>query len=440
MATPGGDDVERQGRPVRRAAVALVALALVLVAALSQVVGVRHLFDSGVDLRKRWQEASYVAQGDDPFAVWTNARADLIDGPSDPPRTPNVDPRLGDPGPGGYPPWSFFLGQVFALGDESIAKWTFLFLNTLASIALMVAFVRCVGPPDRLHAVALAAGVVATNGGTGTWYHGQYGTIVVALLFWSVSAPWSRDGVRTGLLAGLAQVKPTLALPFLAIPLLRRWWRALLVVAGIVVAGSAWTWHRTGVDPVTMLGEASEGSRSWVGAGDGLLDFVMRNFSGSPSTPRVVFAVVAVTVTAAMWWRRDRSPLELGALAGLGARLCTYHKRYDNVILLPLAAALLHRAYRRPTALPVTLCVLVAVSLLAPSRVAVLAEFRLFQHVTWVVSALYLLFVPPPAGAASGSARETAPTDDGNRRSRNRSTGTSTSRDIAVPTANVNTK
>jgi hypothetical protein len=257
-----------------------------------------------------------------------------------------------------YPPASYALLWPF-IGwlplDAARVMWA---VTTLAAAAV-VAFVAYRATEGRALSLRVLAALLpfAAYPTQVTVYVGQLPVHVVALValgafvLWRVPIGWAGD-VAGGVLLAASLVKPTLAPPVVAAVLIStgRWRPALLTAACYLAfsfAGAAAqspdiitlhrAWLESSANP-SLVGGIAEGVPS--------LHMLLTRAGLGGWAP--VASLAALVAFAAWAWRHRRADLWL--LAGAGAvvaRLWSYHREYDDAILLLAAVALL-RVHRGP--------------------------------------------------------------------------------------------
>jgi hypothetical protein len=185
----------------------------------------------------------------------------------------------------------------------------------------------------------------------------------------------------------LALVKPNVAAPFfwLAMFVPRKPWPAVVVFAGyIALTAAALTfqplpWNRL----LTAWSEQVQaGSTRWAGTlGYGNLHswFAVTGWE-SWNTPASLLLLLALGVWT-FWYRRVDSWILLG-VAGVVARLWTYHGIYDDVLIVLPIVALFRIAYRRS----------------AVTQHKIVAGILLTATVAGMLCPARLLLLPPPVG------------------------------------------
>lgn len=318
----------------------VAAIALGLVGAVYLADGFRAILVGGLpfDLSVRWVENAYLLRGISSF--------DVFEG------TVPVDPGIGRPEAGGYPPWSLPLSMLVAPPlSRELLQIHFALVNAIALVVILRFVQRAAAPygTDAMYLVVAATLAMAANGVV--LRNGQYGLIVNACLIGVVASLQTGRTGRAGGWLALAALKPQSSGPFgLLLLLSRARWRGVATVAlvmGSLTALVAWWVDRT---PMHLLTQVFQQAAHWELGDAGLLRVGL--LIGVPRT--IWIPVLAVgTLTACAWLlrvHRHRSWLVQMAIAAVAARLWTYHRRYDDVLLvfllLPLALLALERRDR----------------------------------------------------------------------------------------------
>ena len=311
--------------PGRRAARARAAALLGLLgclAAAGLAWGCVKALGDGADLLRRAEEVALFVRGENPYA----------------------DPDMTYP-PSAPPVFTALIAPVPA----SALRGAWLVLNLLALAALVWAVARLAGrawPSWLVAAFGLAlAASKPVRGGIGL---GQFHLIPTALVAGSLLAMGARRQVAAGLMLGIALIKPTMALPFLAIPAARGRWRTLATasaVQGVLLAGtSAWL----GIGPMTLTRQWLRLARGQMSAGAIDLPTLLSRAwpAAAGAGPAMTAAILVATLVAAVAWR-SRSDLALAAACGAAAVTFSYHRFYDLVLLAFPLAYLFEVARRR---------------------------------------------------------------------------------------------
>ena len=158
-----------------------------------------------------------------------------------------------------------------------------------------------------------------------------------------------RGSAVAGLLLALALIKPSAGAGFLVLALV--WsWRSAVVAGGVHVVATGLALAARDEPPLRLLEQwwfrATEGAR--FGAAEGGYGSV-HDLVGVLGVPQLAgFATLAVLGAGGIWlWRhRDANPWLLVGVAGLVGRFATYHRAYDDVLVLPALAAVMGLAVR----------------------------------------------------------------------------------------------
>ncbi len=323
-----------------------------------------------IDLKLRWQEQQYIFLGKNPYVVadrWYAAAA--TEAAATQPADTGVDERIGVPGPG-YPPWAYAIGAPLWWPPQwTAARWYHGILNALFLIPLGYWGYRSAANHSKSEAWLVTAGLLAISSICSTLGNGQYGIVALTALVGSLVAEQRNRQVTAGILLSIALVKPTLALPFVLPFLVKRRWITLFTAGGVLLVSSVIVWALTGTDPLTMSRQMVAASSRW-GAHEG--NDMVAQLVKMGVEPKAALRALAVVVTLSalvlsMIWR-DSSTVLLFAIAAVAARLWTYHRMYDNLILAFLLVPLGVAALRQRPALSLV-ALAVGASLWLPPRI-----------------------------------------------------------------------
>ena len=356
------------------------------------------LADRGAgDVRARWTEQQYFLQGRNPFDVWlAHAERAKRSGYArvHPTRDCTVDPTLGVKDPA-HPPWGYVTGLFLAWVPWPMLRGYYLVLNLAASAVVGTWAYRLGAEKGRRYGILLAAGSLAIGGLCTTLEVGQYGLVVNALLVLTLMWQHRLAGVPAGLMLGFAQIKPTCAGTFWLAAALRRRPTIALVAALDMGASSLIVWYVTKTNPLEMLRQlflmgSVLGTDGTMGLTHSLIDL---GFDRRVATLAGV-ALVMVPAVAIMFRQRHNDLLTGFATAAVAGRLWTYHRPYDNVMLVFLLVALAKAAMdsSRPRWGWLGFW-LVGISIWVPVSVSNLSLFQVYQHVAWVGGVVLLMIL-----------------------------------------------
>ena len=219
--------------------------------------------------------------------------------------------------------------------------------------------------------------------------------IVIALLAGAYRADEAGRPVLSGLLIGVALLKPQLALPFLLVALVRERFRALAAAATYMIVATAAIWMISGVDPLRMLEQSVQMAGAFAQTTAGLLTVVLD--AGVPynvAAPLTAMLCVAISIPL-LWFYRNRSPMLLFAIAALTSRLWTYNLNTSNLMLVFLLLALWRLAVESNTSdmRATVLYLAVAASLWVPASLSEHHVIQLGEHLIWLAGIIGLLIL-----------------------------------------------
>jgi hypothetical protein len=363
----------------------------------------------GDDFHQRWIELRYVAKGQNPYDVYYHVFNRGAKPWSDA-RDARLDPAIGHPDDGGYPPWAFASGWLFLWPSWPAALWYYAFLS-LAAVAVVGCWATTLTPTGmgRVGQAFLFAGAVAVSACGTTLQVGQYGTIVAALIaasLWLLTARRGRlTDVLAGVLLGVAMLKPTIAGPFFLVFLVTRRWVAAAACVFYVAAAAAVVWSLTATSPVEMCLQMLASASDYVGDSQGLVAPLLRLGVAPRLVTPLLAAGVLLPAVALLWAFRRRGPAVLFAVAAVAARFWSYHKGYDDMMMVFLLAPLLAAWLRRPAdVIAAAGALLVGASLWMPAGLTHTTPLLIAQLLCWPLGLCVLLFrCREEAPAAAGS-------------------------------------
>jgi len=320
-----------------------------------------------------------------------------------------------------YPPATYaLLWPILGLFDIEVARWIWAGLTVAVLVWLAALFVRESGAESRLQKTFVALLLISMNAtgvtvGMGQMALHQLALIIAAVLLLRRSrGGWGVDLFAAALML-LALVKPTVSAPFfwLIIFLPGRLRPAIMVVAGYLLL----TWVGLAAQDGAALATLSSAARmGLLGLEDGARDAYanLHTWLGSLGLMRLNLpGSLLVLVGLGTWVFRNRQAdvWVLLGVTGIIARLWTYHRVYDDVLLLPAMLCLYriartHDSSDRGLAAGALLGVAV-LSMLAPARIREWPHpwdwmFKGEHLVLWLVMLGFLLMRPqePPRSTA----------------------------------------
>jgi Glycosyltransferase family 87 len=335
-----------------------------------------------IDLAYRWVEQQYIYRGIYPYHAG--------------PGSPKIDPTLGAVDSGGYPPWAFFTGFVFIPGISLIATRFYFAILNFISLVILAIFAYQIGIPyGKTQALFSISASLALSSHVTTISNGQYGIIINAFLigmFWSLE---KHKNIWAGLLLGIATIKPNIAALYFFILPIR--WRINAIVSFLIyiVGGSIVIWLVTKVDPIYMTNVIIYQSKYFADRGFSSINFLTQTGIDLKIATILMGLIGIAVITAIFYIWRNSSLLTLFAIASVIGRVWTYHRFYDNVMLIFLLLALLDLTFRNPQKSNILMLTLVGISLWLPARMITTSYFgiraQFIQLIVWIAALIYLL-------------------------------------------------
>jgi hypothetical protein len=335
-----------------------------------------------IDLIYRWKEQQYIYQGLYPYDINKNS--------------PNIDPRIGIIESGGYPPWAFFTGFIFVPGISlSLTRFYFAILNLISFVVLAIFSYQIGLPYGREKALFAVASSLAFGSNATTLLDGQYGIIINAFLigmYWSLK---KHKDIWAGLFLGIAMVKPNISALYFFILLIHKRIKALTAFFIYIIGASVMIWIVTKVDPIHMSQSIVRQSKYFADEGYSSVNF-LTNIGIDPKSATVVLALIGIAVVVGIFYfYRNSSLLTLFAIASVIGRVWTYHRFYDNVMLVFFLLALIEITFKNPHRFNLLILTLVGITLWLPGSIVEIKNVgttvEFVQLVIWMVALVYLL-------------------------------------------------
>ena len=310
-------------------------------------------FSYPIDLRLRWIEHRFMAEGLNPQVMGHPDKA--------------VAAKHGSmiSAGGSYPPWSYATGMLLVPPFDW--HWTRCYFAALNALALGFVGIRAYRQGvriGRIEAWICVCSLFAMFSLAVCLSYGQYSFIIFALLAGCATLVTREHRVLAGLLLGIALVKPHLVGLFALALLVRREFRVLAAAGVYLVASSCVTWAVTGADPLSMIQATSKESelygflsqnhlsllfQNWLGFHRGMLALscsgaalcvLVIKLLGKAASLETVFAACAV-ITMFWTYRKDYDVLLLGfALSSLMLSALQTRRLWPVIIALVFAGTL----------------------------------------------------------------------------------------------------
>ncbi len=304
-----------------------------------------------------------------------------------------------------YPPAAYLcfwplLGWVGLPGARVL--WALTAAGMLALlVGLMLQASGAVNRPERILVglIVLSMNAVGVAIGNGQLVLHLLPPLLGALLLLRGEASLSREIGAAGLVL-IALAKPTISLPFLwvALAVARRIRPFALIIALYLIATLVSSTFQS-ANPVELAVAWIRQSGRYLEGGYGDLQTALLSLNlAGWANPGALAAFLIAGIW--IWIHRDADFWILVGMAALVARLWTYHRNYDDTVVV-LAIIALFRAARggstgtKPDRLAGILCVMAVVAMLAPARlefgVPPLDSLYVWGHaLAWITMLIYL--------------------------------------------------
>ncbi len=334
--------------------------------------------DRAFDLFSRWQEQQYIYRGLYPY--------DAMKG------SPNIIPEIGAIDSGGYPPWAFFTGFVFFPPISwELTRFYHLILN-IVSILVLAVFAYQIGLTyGKSKALFTLTACLAVSSHKSTLEMGQYGIILNALLilvYWLIQ---KNKNILAGLIFGIAMVKPNISAPYFLILIIHQRFKAILSFSVYIIFGSLNIWIITKLTPVYMINKILNQSKHFADKGySGIHAFTALGFD--PKQATILLGIIGIlTIAIIAYLCRNYSLLNLFAICSVIGRVCTYHRIYDNLMLMFLLLAIIKITFDNLNKLNILFLTLVSLSLWLPAIIIDFANLELAQILIWIAALGHIL-------------------------------------------------
>ena len=345
------------------------------------------------DFMRRWREQRYVLMSKDPYDVlFTHEERMGQQPPTLNFRQVDVEKQIGALDSIGYPPWTYMTGILLHSMPLPWARLQYAFANLLALSSIWWWAMK--QTPPGLPGLArwfLPLSMLGTMPFWCTLAYGQYGVLLVAMVAWSLSLSEAGWGVAAGVLMGMAMLKPSFTLPFGLLLLCRRKWRAVAVAGTYVLVGGLLVCWMTHTAPESFMSQMQADAPRYVLDLPGLLKgLVLAQVPLKVALPGLILIFLIATGWWVIYTGARATTLDHLAIAGLAARLFTYHRPYDDLLLVFLLVALTVRCVNRPTQFLVMATLAVGLSLWLPLGFGWKWPFAAIQHLCWVSGTVVL--------------------------------------------------
>ena len=224
---------------------------------------------------------------------------------------------------------------------------------------------------------------------------GQYGLVIDAFLILSLMCQQRAGHLPEGIFMGVAFTKPNMSGLFALPMLIHRRWSALLWMAGYISIASAVIWIITKTNPFEMGLQWLQATREFGAERNIEVAPLMAMGIKRGAVIRWIGAIDGFGGLVGMYVWRRASPLVQFAIAAVAGRLWTYHRGYDDAMMVFLLIALAAAAFKTRKTWLMVVFLLVGTALWMP---AIIYDHRAFENalqLTWLVGLAALLVATP---------------------------------------------
>ncbi len=364
-----------------------------------------------IDTDRRWQEVQYLMKGVDPNTLhWRVAGS----------RSAYRAGTLGDDGPpfftkyvlpdrdyaiGVYPAYTYVM-SVPLMWPQTVAGVRLWFFPTaIISLVAIVWFIHAqylYTLPGGLSRglLLLPLATLCASSVMDVIHTGNYSLIVVAALVGMFISMQKRRPVQSGLWLALAMIKPTLAVPFgLVLLVRRRFWPGIVACAAVLSFLAGVAWFLTDTSPLASSLGALEQADQFVDDGGGLSAASAKIDAASVEVNSVLAAiVVCLAGLLALFLTRDRELHLAFAVAAVVGILCAYHRSYDHYVLIFLLLYIgrgILRLKQAGASATAGTCVffLVVATLVPPTSLIGSHGSNLYREIIWAACLMVSVFL-----------------------------------------------
>ncbi len=305
------------------------------------------------DVVREWVVAKYVIAGRDPFSLARdvltaefgvgnpgNARVSRIPEHAPEARRGDVLPEYGTP-EATYPPPAIGLiaGGLGFLDDPAAVVQAWFVLNVVMTLWLALGLSRMWRtPPAPLQRGGnfwwILLLVVLFTPTYANLERGPFSLLVIGMILVveDPSIGWALRGAALG----VALLKPSVTLPFLFLPLVRREWRVLATAVVVQALASGYVMIQTGKHLSLFLDWLAVSKYFLAPGMYTIQEWLHRLSAAAPWLSPVVSLSILAACAASLEANKHLPRAWLFSLTGVTAMFWTYHGTYDSIFLLPM--------------------------------------------------------------------------------------------------------
>ncbi len=312
------------------------------------------------------------------------------------------------PQPQGYPPASLvILYPLTGWLDWAETRWLYTFAELICLAALVLLALRATKAVEWRERTVVCLLILSNSGAASTFGNGQpiYFTVfflAIAILILHHAPPSLTRDICAAVCFVIGSIKPNLSAPFfwllLVYPNTLRLRPVILTALGYI-ALTVFALQFVPTPPLEVLQQVFQNSAAYAGLSprDANLNFLLARF-GLVSLALPAMLVIWLGLGIWSWRARHADVWLLMGVAALVARMWSYHRGYDNLLLFFVEIALWRMmtrdaspAHRTAVGLLLALNVLVLLVSVSSSADVLHKAHRLAQGAVWLLSLLFLV-------------------------------------------------
>jgi hypothetical protein len=304
-------------------------------------------------------------------------------------------PYEGTTSPSSYPPFTYPADILILWPPWSAARFYFALINLICLGFLAGWAYRTTARRDARFAAALATSIPATSAvstGLGLGQNTIFYTTLLILALWLCRLKLS---VGSGFMLGVAMSKISITLPFVLLFVFRKDWKVLVGVGAYIVGGTLLVCLWVHDSPLHLARLWIQSAESYACIGYSPATFLCKLGVSPKMAIRTCEMVVLLVAVITFSWLRGLPLVTLFGLAAGFGRLWTYHRVYDNFMLVILLVALAD-AYLRTERWELGVALLaVGSTLWLPPKVADIEAVQIMHLVIWSAAMVALAVWAP---------------------------------------------
>jgi hypothetical protein len=301
-----------------------------------------------------------------------------------------------------YPPFTYPANLALLWPPWPVVRWYFA-LVSLGCLGFVARWAyRVAAWHDNWLASTLAMSILATSAISTGLGLGQNAILYTALLVLALQLRERGWNGSSGFVLGITLSKISLAMPFLLPFFFRRDWRVLIAAGMYVVGATAVVCIWLNASPVELIQQWIQRAEKFACVDYGPASLICHLGFPANTVNRICEATVIAGATAIFARLRGLSLVTLfGLAAGIG-RLWTYHRLYDNFVLVILLVAIGDAYLRRKQWQLGVAMLAVGSTLWLPPKMAEIEIIQVLHVTLWGAATIALAIWAPPAQEPTG--------------------------------------